>query len=145
MQYIEAVPFVGDDTIGFGNLPGSAQNRCAIRACQCSHTDDDHRAFCLFQLCRKFIFARQHIIQQRGFIAQPLCGIGQVCIVANYRHRHLRCQPIASDSRIQYSGFRPRIATDNQQRVSIIDAGYCAIEQIARSRTPNFCPILTAI
>ena len=69
MQYVKAVPFVGDDTIGFGDLPGFAQNRRAIGACQSPHANDNHRAFRLFQLCREFIFTRQDIIQQRGLIA----------------------------------------------------------------------------
>ena len=43
----------------------------------------------------------------------------------NHPDWHLRCQPVASDPRIQHRCFQSRVTANNQQSISIINTGNC--------------------
>ena len=141
MQDVETVPPVLHDPGGECGLGEASQNGDTVRPGESAGADDHHW---LGHALRRLYPtpARASPVPRPGS-----CAVGQIGLWADDAYRRAAPEPTLADPRVEDRRLVARVRADDENRVSLIDAGDGRVEKIGRAAKlgVQFRAVLTAV
>mmetsp|Transcript_2130 Transcript_2130/g.8302 ORF Transcript_2130/g.8302 Transcript_2130/m.8302 type:complete len:271 (+) Transcript_2130:2003-2815(+) len=135
VQHVEPVPTSRriDDADGVAHLVNLLQQRVAVAAAEQTGADDDEGVLGLLERRREGVLAGDERLHGGRRLAQLLHRIGEVAVGTDGRHVRAARDVSPAKTRVEHGSLHPRVASDEEHDVGILDADDVGVEEVRRS------------